>query len=748
MTLSAYRDCAGGGAAFDDPVTLFIYEATSGNLERTLTINLGTVTDVSPDLSDPCLLAPPIVCVERTAYNQIVNLPPLPGGYYVVYQRCCRNNTIINLAIPGSTGSTYVAFIPDPGTTSNSSPLFNDQPPLIICRDEPLVFDHSATDPDGDLLVYELCTPFEGASPGCPQPAGPISTLPGCPSDPGAPPYLPVIFSPPYSAAYPLDAAPGLAIDPVSGMLTGTPQVEGQFVVGICAKEYRAGVLIATHTRDFQFNVVNCDRSIVAATAASVINCDDFTVTFANFSSGASSYFWDFGVPGAFSTTAGPTFTYPDTGTYTVTLIAEPGVLCTDTFRATVGIYPGMDADFSALPACPGAPTLFTDLTTHAFGNLASWRWSFGDGTLSNLPDPSRSYNSGGVYPVELIARTDLGCTDTARRDVVIPFAPALDAEAGLACLDQPVLFTDASTLLGGSIVDQSWNFGDGSTGSGSPVSHVFAGPGEYPVQLVVTGSNGCSSDTTIDVLVRPLVVAEILPGDTICEGEAWSLLAAGGLSYAWTPPEGLSDPMSFNPIANPITTTTYSVVVSDGCSADTAEATVWVLPAPNVVLLPGDTSILNGETVQLLASGGVGYTWFPPDSLTDPNSPSPVANPALPTEYTVQVLGANGCATLASVFINVRPRCNGFIMPNAFTPDGDGRNDVFRAKRLGDDVLLNLSVFDRWGQRMFQSTEDGTGWDGTVRGKPQEMGTYLYVLRSQCAAGTDQIAGTVTLIR
>ena len=72
----------------------------------------------------------------------------------------------------------------------------------------------------------------------------------------------------------------------------------------------------------------------------------------------------------------------------------------------------------------------------------------------------------------------------------------------------------------------------------------------------------------------------------------------------------------------------------------------------------------------------------------------------------------------------------------------------MFRAKRLGDDVLLNLSVFDRWGQRMFQSTEDGTGWDGTVRGKPQEMGTYLYVLRSQCAAGTDQIAGTVTLIR
>jgi gliding motility-associated-like protein len=746
LRLELYRDCAGGGAPFDDPVTLFVYRADAGVLERTVTINLGAVTDVSPDLSDPCLISPPLVCVERTVYLATVNLPPLPGGYEVVYQRCCRNNTIINLNNPGNTGSTYVATIPDPGTVPNNSPRFDEQPPLAICRDEPLDVDHSATDPDGDNLVYRLCAPNSGATPGCPQPAG-ILTAPGCPAEPGPPPYAWVNYVPPYSDGYPLDAAPALAIDPVTGRLSGRPLVEGQYVVGICADEYRGGTLLATHARDFQFNVVNCDRSIVAATAEDVVNCNDFTVSFPNFSTGASGYFWDFG-PAGTSTDDSPTVTFPDTGQYVITLVAEPGVPCTDTFTTTVGIYPGMEADFGALPACPGEPTTFTDLTTHAFGTLSSWRWSFGDGALSNLPDPERSYATGGTYAVELIARTDLGCVDTARRDVVIPHAPELATTLTTPCLGEPVTFTDAATIVGGSIDAWAWTFGDGGTASGAEVTHTFTEPGLYAVYLLVTGDNGCASDTTLPVLIRPPVQAELMPGDTICEDGALPLVAGGGLFYAWSPAGSLDDAASAAPLASPTVTTTYQVVVSDGCSADTAETTVHVLPAPLAQARPTDTVITNGQTVPLLATGGVAYTWFPPDSLSDPTAPDPVANPSLPTWYTVWVQGANGCGRADSVFILVRPRCDGFAMPNAFTPDGDGRNDVFRARRMGDDRFGELQIFNRWGERLFATTEEGRGWDGTAGGRPQEAGVYIYTLRSGCGSGTDRRSGTLTLLR
>ncbi len=747
LRLELYRDCAGGGATFDDPVTLFVYEAASGLLERTLTINLGLVEDVSPDLSDPCLIAPPLVCVERTVYAQNVSLPPLAGGYHVVYQRCCRNGTIVNLIDPGGTGSSYVSFIPDPGAMLNSSPQFDAQPPLILCRDEPLVFDHSATDPDGDALVYRLCAPNSGATPGCPQPAG-VATAPGCPSEPGPPPYAPVDYWSPFSEGYPMDATPALSIDPSTGLLTGTPLVEGQYVVGICVDEYRGGVLVGTQTRDFQFNVVNCDRSIVAATSEDVVNCDDYTVSFPNYSTGASSYIWDFGVPGAGSTDASPTYTFPDTGRYTVTLIAQPGIICTDTFVTQVAIYPGMTVDFAADPACPGLPTAFTDLSNTAFGEVNSWRWSFGDGALSNLPNPTRSYASGGTYPIEFVARTDLGCEDTAFGSVDIPHAPVLDVDIGNACLDVPTSFTDASTLIGGSVTDWLWDFADGATASSPAVFHTFNTPGLYPVQLFVTGDNGCVTDTTIDIEIRPFVEASVLPGDTICEDFSFPLMAAGGLNYQWTPETALSDPGIADPVASPSTTTTYTVEVSDGCSEDTASVTVHVLPAPDAQAWPGDTSILNGAAVQLHSSGGVAYTWTPPDSLSDPLGQHPVATPSYSTWYTVWVQGANGCGRADSVLIRVEPRCNGFVLPNAFTPDGDGRNDRFRAIRMGDDAFVELSVFSRWGERLFFSGNEQTGWDGTVAGRLQESGVYIYLLRSVCGSGADRRTGTLTLIR
>jgi len=246
VTLKVYRDCINGQAPFDNPAAVGVFDA-NGTLITTMMLPLPGSTPLPVTLNNPCYVPPANVCVEEAVYVGNVNLPPIAGGYYLSYQRCCRNNTILNLVNPGNVGATYMGFIPDPATVScNSAPHYNNFPPLFLCAGLPLVFDHSATDPDGDSLAYELCDPYDGATAVSPMPV-----------PPAAPPYGYVPFDAVsgYSGSYPMSANPALAIDPVTGLLTGTPNMIGQWVVGVCVKEYRHGVLLSTNKRDFQFNI-------------------------------------------------------------------------------------------------------------------------------------------------------------------------------------------------------------------------------------------------------------------------------------------------------------------------------------------------------------------------------------------------------------------------------------------------------------------------------------------------------------
>ncbi|MCH8317956.1 MAG: gliding motility-associated C-terminal domain-containing protein [Bacteroidetes bacterium] len=229
---------------------------------------------------------------------------------------------------PGGTGATYTAFIPDTGVAKyNSNPAFNNFPPILVCVDAPLEFDHSATDIDGDSLVYELCTPYHNASGVIPCPAS-------------APPYPFVTWAAGYSQNDPLGGVP-LSIDASTGFLTGTPDTKGQFVVGVCVKEYRNGVLLSEGKRDFQFNVTQCFNPLAYVADTMMTFCEENTITFPNNSRRASTYEWDFGDPMALtdiSTAEFPTYIYPNTGTYIVRLVANPGSVCTDTGYITINI--------------------------------------------------------------------------------------------------------------------------------------------------------------------------------------------------------------------------------------------------------------------------------------------------------------------------------------------------------------------------------------------------------------------------
>ena len=250
--IKIYRDCFNGVPPLDAPAYITIFDASNQIIYND---SVSLLTDSLLPIISPsaCLLASPDNCVEEGTYVFQTILPASPGGYTVVYQRCCRSGSIMNLTTPGSQGSTYLIELNDSALSMcNSSPSFLNYPPVVICGGEPLVFDHSAIDPDGDSLVYELCQPFNGATGTNSQPVT---------ADP--PPYIGVSYLVPYTSSDPMDGNPPLNINPSTGLLTITPTALWQFVVGVCVKEYRNGNYLGKYFRDFQFNVLNCQQIIL-----------------------------------------------------------------------------------------------------------------------------------------------------------------------------------------------------------------------------------------------------------------------------------------------------------------------------------------------------------------------------------------------------------------------------------------------------------------------------------------------------
>lgn len=409
IRLTVYRDCYNGVPFFDNPAAIGVFDINNVLINTAYTLVRNNDT-LDPNLSDPCLVTPPNICYHTTTYLDTISLPFRAGGYQLVYQRCCRNNTINNLINPGATGATYYTYITEAALLScNSNPVFRNWPPPLICNNQPIRFDHSAYDLDGDSLVYELCTPFEGATTSNPMP-----------QPPNNPPYGNVVFVPPYSLANVMGGVP-LTIHPSNGLLTGTPNTVGQFVVGVCVKEYRNGQLISITRRDFQYNVGICQLRNNASFFTPSITCDStLSMNFLNFSQAqVPTFSWDFGVAGISTDTSSlpfPTYTYPDTGYYQVRLIVAPGTLCSDTMVGVVNIrFKTISGSFDTYngPCSDSVTMAFTDQSSDSEYPITNWFWDFGNGQTSTLQNPSHTFRQSGNYPISLYVTSSIGCTDT-----------------------------------------------------------------------------------------------------------------------------------------------------------------------------------------------------------------------------------------------------------------------------------------------------------------------------------------------
>ncbi len=375
VTLHLFIDCVNGasGAIAQDSLANFtVFRASDSSLITSLSKSVPrNIPERITKLNYDCIALPPNACVDKYTYIDTLNLPQIAGGYIIAFQRCCRNHSINNLVNPGATGATYWTHIQDTLSVGvNNSAYFKELPPNFLCTNAPLKFDHSAIDPDGDSLVYELYHPYLGATDSDPRPTF---------SQVSRPPFVRVNFANGYNYANPIDGSPPLAIDPITGILSLTPSQQGQYVIGILVKEYRNGVLVGITRRDYQFNVLNCQFKVVSTYKANDSACGNRMV-FKNSSSGAKTFRWDFGDTLSYSDTStqqSPIYDYPAAGDYRVKLIACDGNCC-DSSVSTITILEPLDIKLGGDTLLCTQPFKYV---IDAKDTTAKYLWSTGDTT-------------------------------------------------------------------------------------------------------------------------------------------------------------------------------------------------------------------------------------------------------------------------------------------------------------------------------------------------------------------------------
>lgn len=496
-----YRDCFSTGAQYDDPLKLGIFHNPNGNLVRVEDVPFPGSNVLPIIFNNPCIVKPTNICTEKAVYSKVVNLPPRPGGYTLAYQRCCRGPNVQNLQFPDDQGITLKVTIP--GTESfpnNSSPRFTNYPPLVICNNDELVFNHVATDPDGDSLVYSLAPPSHGGSSGDPAP-----------NPPAGPPYSNVVWSAGHNPQAPLGPGSNLSIDPVTGILSGQPNNTGLYVVGVQVEEFRNGISLGKNIRDFLFVVINCQITMNAILPdqeelSTFVNyCNGLNIQFENDSYGGTSYHWDFGVNGTNSDTSNvfePSFTYPANGTYQVVLVVKKNNECTDTAKMTVIVNNKVNVNFTATDSvCIINNSVdFTGFVSNAdngtitwdFGPNASQQSASGTLNVNNIV-----YDSPGSFPATLAYNHPYCQTDTTIPILILPL-PTASFELPLNYECDGLTISPINTSEGG--IYSHWDFGVPSTNSDTSnlenPTYVYTDPGFYTVTLI-TGSTGVCADTT-----------------------------------------------------------------------------------------------------------------------------------------------------------------------------------------------------------------------------------------------------------
>jgi gliding motility-associated-like protein len=409
-----------------------------------------------------------------------------------------------------------------------------------------------------------------------------------------------------------------------------------------------------------------------------------------------------------------------------------------------------------SIDICVGQPKSFTFKSSVSQGYLKpSFQWQQNiDGVgwvdIAGATDTilTRSFSAVGTYAYRLsvadsgnIGIANCRIASNAVSVNIRAYPNASISKTGEACIGKNLTLSVQSTST------YAWSGPNNFTSTDSAITFTNLTPanaGKYYIN--VFNIYGCASVDSILVTVDADPVATAIADTSICLGKSVNLNGSGGMYYLWQPATGLSSDSIANPIATPADTTAYTLKITDahGCT-DTTSVHVNTLLPPTVKAGPNQ-AILQGESAQITASvtgSDINYYWLPDVYIKGDDLLTAIVNPPSDTTYTLYAVSNDGCGTATgSVFVRVYQK---LMIPNAFSPNGDGINDLWKITPIDAYTNAEITVFDRYGQTVFHTTNFAP-WNGTINGKPLPVGTYYYLI--DLKVNLPKLSGWVEVLR
>jgi gliding motility-associated-like protein len=458
------------------------------------------------------------------------------------------------------------------------------------------------------------------------------------------------------------------------------------------------------------------------------------------------SWNWNFGDLSTSADTShlrNPAYTYSQTGTKHVQFIVTSNKGCIDTIDKDVIIMdkPPLNVSFKDTLICRP-----DSIQLQANGS-GSFSWT----PLVNIINPNTSTPT--VFPTTttkyIVQLNDQGCiaNDTVQVRVVnfVSLTPKPDT----------IICATDTIRLGASTNGLKFSWTPVASLSDPTLLNPFAIPTATTTYQLKASIGTCSATASYKVILVPYPVAKVSGDTSICFNTSAQLHATiTGTSFSWAPITTLTNANTLDPIATPKVTTTYILTVFDivGCPKPGRD-TVLVTVFPKVFAFAGrDTSVVIGQPLQFNGTGGDDYLWSPGIGLNHIDIYNPIGlydGSFDSIKYKLLVTDKNGCMDTDYVVVRVFKTKPEIFIPSAFTPNGDGNNDVFRPIAAGIKNIEYFRVFNRWGQLVFSTTINGQGWDGRINGKAQGSGTFVWVVKAVDYTGKEYFSkGTVTLIK
>jgi gliding motility-associated-like protein len=480
------------------------------------------------------------------------------------------------------------------------------------------------------------------------------------------------------------------------------------------------------------------------------------SITTNNLSTGNftnNPYSWNFGDGSPVSTSTNPSHTYSVNGNYTVSLTATDINGCNNIFTNTVSIFNFTPGVASGSVICSG-----NSANISASGGT-SYTWS-PSALISNtsIANPIVTPTVSTIYTVTIL-NNSLGnnCLRTLTTSVIVNPKPNANFNYTINPCGGGVTFNDLSAA---NITAWQWTLSPTATSTVQNPYNFYSSGGTHTITLIVTNSDGCkdTSAQIITVGIPPAVSAT--GGSLICKGYYAQLSATGGVTYQWTPTVSLNLPFTANPEATPTISTQYSVVITtslivNGLPCQFLLTTNVNVTQPSVIPVGANANPIivttgSATTLTYIGDPGAIVNWLPPGSTTPGIGYTVTAYPDRPTTYTA-VASYGACKESAQVRVDAYSAgCldGDVFVPNTFTPNGDGKNDLLFVRGLKVEEIY-FAVYNRWGEMVFETNDKTKGWDGIYKGRAADVGVFGWYLKVKCINGEESFKkGNVTLVR